>query len=572
MKFYYLKALTLLSFLLISITANAHDFEAKNSDGVTIYYNITSSTDKTCAVTYSSSYYSGSIVIPETVIYNGTSYSVTSIGNYAFSDCRGLTSIIIPNSVTSIGNYAFDECIGLTSITIPNSVTSIGDAAFSNCRGLTSIIIPNSVTSIGNYAFDECIGLTSITIPNSVTSIGNWAFKDCSGLTSITIPNSVTSIGNYAFDECIGLTSIIIPNSVTSIGDAAFSNCSGLTSIIIESGNTVYDSRNNCNAIIKTTSKTLIAGCKNTIIPNTVTSIGSCAFKGCTGLISITIPNSVTGIGSVAFYGCKSLATCVVGNSVTTIDYSAFGSCKSLTDINIPNSVTSISYDVFENCSSLASITIPNSVTSIGNRAFSGCISLKELRIEDGKSTLSLGFNSYNSNLTGEGLFYDCPLETLYLGRNIKYTDNSTAPYRYYPERYGYSAFYNKTILKSIVIGSSVTEIGNKAFGNCTGLTSVKSLNPTPPTCGTDVFKGIDYSVATLTVPKGSFNRYLNANVWGDFWNIEEVDFSGIEVTLTDSSEVKPTEYYNLQGVRVENPERGLYIKRQGGKTSKVIL
>ena len=152
---------------------------------------------------------SGNLIIPSTISYNGTTYSVTSIGDRAFYYCSGLTSVTIPNGVTSIGNYAFYECRSLTSVTIPNSVTSIGEWAFTYCRSLTSVTIPNSVTSIGEWAFSYCISLTSVTIPNSVTSISGGAFAGCSSLTSVTIPNSVTSIAGYAFYECNGLTSIV---------------------------------------------------------------------------------------------------------------------------------------------------------------------------------------------------------------------------------------------------------------------------------------------------------------------------------------------------------------------------
>ena len=180
---------------------------------------------------------------------------VTSIGDWAFRDCSGLTSIEIPNSVTGIGSDAFDGCSGLTSVTIGNRVTSIGNTAFSYCTGLTSVTIPNSVTGIGDYAFYECYRLTSVTIGNSVTSIGSSAFGGCSSMTSVTIPSSVTIIGEGAFFLCNGLTSVTIPNSVTSIGSSAFLGCSGLTSVTIG---------------------------------NSVTSIGNTAFKDCTGLISIT--------------------------------------------------------------------------------------------------------------------------------------------------------------------------------------------------------------------------------------------------------------------------------------------
>jgi hypothetical protein len=304
--------------------------------------------------------------------------SVTSIGNYAFQGCTGLTSVNIGNSVTSIGNYAFQGCSGLTSITIGNSVTSIGNYAFQGCSGLTSVIIPNSVTSIGNYAFSGCSSLSSITIGNSVTSIGNWTFDDCSGLTKVIvpdlaawckidfkselsnplfygnhlyaddeteitnliIPNNVTTIGDYAFILCSGLTSLTIPNSVTSIGLISFAGCSNLTSIQVESGNTVYDSRENCNAVIKTSENELIVGCVNTVIPNNVTSIGDRAFVLCSGLTSITIPNSVTSIGTYAFYGCSGLTSITIPNSVTEIGDYAFADCSGLICIIVSDNLT----------------------------------------------------------------------------------------------------------------------------------------------------------------------------------------------------------------------------------------
>ena len=291
-----------------------------------------------------------------------------------------MTSIEIPNSVTSIRDSAFYHCSSLTSIEIPNSVTSIGGRAFSNCTSLTSIAV-----DAGNTKYDSRNDCNAIIKTASNTLVA--------GCQNTIIPNSVTSIGNYAFYGCDSLTSIQIPNSVTSIGECTFSDCSSLTSIIVDSGNTKYDSRNGCNAIIETASNTLIAGCQNTIIPNSVTSIGDGAFEGCESLTSIQIPNSVTSIGSSAFSGCSSLASIQIPNSVTRIGSSAFSGCTSLTSIEIPNSVTSIGNYAFSLCSSLTSIEIPNSVTSIGDYAFSYCYSLTNVVI--GKSVTSIGDSAF---------------------------------------------------------------------------------------------------------------------------------------------------------------------------------
>ena len=188
-------------------------------------------------VTYSFVSSTGTLTISGT----GTMYSYSDVSNWPWYNYRSsIKKVVINNGVTSIGDYAFTYCKGLTSITIPNSVTSIGYYAFSGCSGLTSVTIPNSVTSIGGGAFNKCSGLTSITIPNSVTSIAESAFFGCTGLTSLTIPNSVTSIEEYAFQKCTGLTSVTIGNGVTSIGTGAFSGCTGLTSMTVEATNPPY--------------------------------------------------------------------------------------------------------------------------------------------------------------------------------------------------------------------------------------------------------------------------------------------------------------------------------------------
>ena len=225
----------------------------------------------------------------------------------------------------TFGTYTYSG-----SVTIPEQVT-YDDITY-------------NVTSIGFSAFSYSNNLTSVTIPNSVTSIGNDAFSECTGLTSINIPNSVISIGDFAFTDCTGLTTLTIPGSVTSIGSAAFIFCSSLASICVENGNPNYDSRDNCNAIIETATEAMIAGCKNTVIPNSVTSIGYSAFFGCTGLTSVDIPNSVTSIGDYAFAGCTGLTSVIIPNSVIS-DFDNHGiawfyKCTGLTSVTIGSGIT----------------------------------------------------------------------------------------------------------------------------------------------------------------------------------------------------------------------------------------
>ncbi len=594
----------------------------------------------------------GGLIIPDSVVYNGNTYTVNSIGYGAFRECSGLTSITIPNSVTSIDLYAFSGCSGLTSVTIPNSVTYIGDGAFEGCSGLTSVTIPNSVINIGYSAFSGCSGLTSVTIPNSVTRIGNnafahcsgltsivvssgntvydsrnncnaiihtetntliagcqntiipnsvtsidlYAFYGCSGLTSITIPNSVTSIGysafwgcsgltsitvssgNTVFDSrnncnaiihtetntliagcqntiipnsvtyigfsafygCSGLTSITIPNSVTSIGEWAFAACSGLTSITVSSGNTVYDSRNNCNAIIHTATNTLIAGCQNTIIPNSVTYIGFYAFAGCSGLTSITIPNSVTGIGDQAFAGCSGLTSITIPNSVTYIGFSVFYGCSGLTSITIPNSVTSIGNNAFYNCSGLTSVTIPNSVTSIGNYAFYNCSGLTTVNF-NADSCIYMGSQN-------EPVFQGCTnLETLNIGNNVKIIPDS-AFFGFYHltsvnipnsatlTSIGVSAFEGCTGLTSVTIPQNVTNIGDNAFANCSNLSEIHSLNRVAPILGSSAFEGVP-STIPVHIPCGSSASYYSR--WSYFSNF--IEEAGFTFTATSDNEQQGT-------------------------------
>ena len=654
---------------------------------------------KQATVVSKSGRYSGEVVIPESVEHEGAAYSVTSIGDWAFQYCDGLTSVTIPNSVTSIGDDAFFYCSGLTSVhisdiaawcnidfayddsnplsyahhlylngeevkdlVIPNSVTSIGDWAFYKCSGLTSVTIPNSVTSIGQHAFDWCSGLTSVTIPNSVTSIGDYAFRDCDGLTSVhisdiaawcnidfdaynsnpldyahhlylngeevkdlVIPNSVTSIGDWAFYGCSGLTSVTIPNSVMSIGDYAFEDCSGLTSVHIS------DIAAWCNIDFGHDSSNPLSYAhhlylngeevKDLVIPNSVTSIGGGAFRGCSGLTSVTIGNSVTNIGYEAFEGCSGLTSVTIGNSVTSIEGGAFRACSGLTSVTIPNSVTSsigryafegcsgltsvtigsgvtsIESFAFEGCSGLTSVTIGNSVTSIGVYAFRGCNGLTSVHISDIAAWCNIDFDGTDSNplsyahhlyLNGEEVkdlvipnsvtsigvyvFYECSgLTSVTIGNSVM--------------SIGHSAFYNCSGLTSVTIGNSVTSIGEYAFIGCTGLTSVtigsgvKSIGKWAffaclklldvycyaekvPSTESDAFNGYYLQNATLHVPAASVDSYRATAPWSSFGKIVALteDETGIDELKGENGKVK-TALYDLSGRRVQKGQKGIFIR-----------
>ena len=398
----------------------------------------------------------------------------TTISVSAFTDCTTLTSVSIPNSVTSIGYSAFYDCRSITSINIPSGVTSIGDRVF----GAGTIL--SMVVDSGNTVYDSrnncnaiirksdnqlVVGCKNTVIPNTVTSIGANAFFYCRNLTSITIPNTVTSIGINAFYNCRNLTSINIPDSVTSIDDNAFAGCGGLTSITVDSNNTTFDSRNSCNAIIKKSNNELITGCKNTVIPNTVTSIGNYAFYYCTSLTNISIPSSVTSIGNNAFSTCRNLTSINIPSGVTAIGTAAFSDCSGLTSITVDSN--NITFDSRNNCNAIIkksnneliagckNTVIPNTVTRIGNYAFYYYTSLTSI--------------SMPSSITSIGQY----------------------------------AFGYCTGLTNVTIPSSVTSIEVRAFRGCSSLTSITSNAMTAPTISSNTFQDVKTG-GTLYVPQGS--------------------------------------------------------------------
>lgn len=346
--------------------------------------------------------YSGSVTIPSTIIYDGDTYKVISIGSRAFSNCSNLISIDIPESVTSIEDEAFYGCYGLTSIVIPESVTSIGEKAFAYCSNLASIVIPNSVTKIGLEAFAYCNGLTTIMIPENATSIGHSAFLGCtgelffntyipyytdyrysmfygSGFSKVVLGDNVTGIGDFAFYGCSSITSITIPESVTYFAPKSFEGCYGLTEIHInnlEAWCKISRSDSFSSAYNLYLNNELVTGL---VIPDGVTGILGRAFEGCNSLTSVTIPSSVTSIGYDAFKGCSNLTSVIISEGVTRIEDSTFEDCCNLTFINIPEGVAEIEADVFSKCSKLTTIVLPKSLKRMNYRTFANCKELLDV-------------------------------------------------------------------------------------------------------------------------------------------------------------------------------------------------
>ena len=535
---------------------------------------------------------SGNLVIPN---------SVTKIGDNAFYNCKGFNgTLTLSNNLKVIGEYAFERCSGFTgNLTLPNSVTTIGSSAFYNCYGFTgNLTLPNSVTTIGSSAFYNCSGFTgNLTIPNSVTTIEERAFLGCSGFTgNLTIPNSVTTIGPSAFFGCSGFKgNMTISNSVTTIGKQAFYECYGFTGDLT--------------------------------IPNSVTTIENSTFENCYGFKGkLTIPNSVTTIGNSAFGGCSGFTgKLTIPNSVTTIGYSAFRGCSGFTgDLIIPNSVTTIGNLAFSGCSRFTGdLSLPKSLEIVGSLSFTNCKKIKTIKFQslpkvlDGsldnyrnyKAIFSLSDDSYISpEATGtvDAISYTRKMSsdwgTLILPYPLKLTGSE--PYRLYNIE---TVSDDELVLKQLDgegragIPYVVKRKGSEAeltFGNNYAMLNIAYTIDKP--VGNMYFRG------TYWTKEVNSGYVISKN---SFWNVAELNKSD----LVKGVKVKPfrawldgtspngasqlsicvsdtatgigaagtigalndtaTEYYDLSGKRLVEPQRGVNIVRmKSGKTKKIII
>ena len=488
-----------------------------------IYYDITSDTEMTCSVASPDDVndYTGNIVIPETVVYQGNTYRVTSIGWRAFMDCM-VRSVELPGSIEKIEYAAFSGCTNMGDFTVPASVTSIESLAFDDCSGLRTltfedgtepllvgsnfstengqtglfhdalvttiylgrdidyddeisfqyekpfvdmeelreVTIGETVTKIGDDLFNHCVSLSRVNFAENgnLRSIGARAFALNYVLPAIEIPEGVTEVGGSAFMYCTELSSVSLPSTLTSLGEGVFFMCSNIDRIEIPDGVTEIkdDTFSACGKL------TAVA------LPEGLTTVGDKAFYSCASLSDINFPKSLTSIGAGAFNGCVGITSINISDNVATIGEEAFYGCTGLTAVVIGNSVKELPASLFYGCSNIESVTVGSGVGKICGWVFSGCNKLREVVIEDGAESIELGYN-VGDRYSGSqyALFDGCPVETFYMGRDIKYEEPA-----YYGREY-ICPFDGNTTLRTVTVGNNVTAIPEKLFENCGTVESV---------------------------------------------------------------------------------------------------
>ena len=550
-----------------------------------------------------------------TSVESVTLHGVETIGDYAFAECSKLRSVAFYGDKTnSIGEYAFSHCSSLDNIIIPNSVKSIGNHAFSDCA-LRSITLSNALTSISTGLLRDCRFLLSINIPKNVKIIGSTAFLGCRQLSSVTFPEGMERIEDNAFYQCSNLASVFIPRSVTNI-DGAFGECNKLTSVSVDNETPIplsvptFSNRANATLYVPLGSAAAYAAApywqdfKNILtdalviddiayeldettqtakviakeplytgevcIPDTinvsgttftVTSIGDEAFKGCTGLTSVSVASTVASIGRAAFSGCTGLTAIDVKEGLESIGANAFYECSNMSSFTIPESVTSIGSTAFRKCNALTSITIPGGVTSLDSYLFQQCEGLKE-------ATLSEGLTG-----TGVATFWSCTsLKSVKLPSTLTKVDmltfdRSGLEHLVIPEgvtAIDMNAFSNCKSLYSISFPSTLTNIESYAFGGCTALETIYCFAEETPQVDETAFNNVEVKKVRLGVPDECVGAYKKHPVWSKFL----IDFLTDIDALIAKTGKDSTYIYNVSGQRMDKMQKGINII--GGK--KVLV
>lgn len=525
------------------------------------------------------------ITLGRNIIYKAGSYGFDrdpyNYGYSAFYSLKYLSNLTITETVTEIHPYLFYYCEALKTITINNShINRLGDNAFSYCTSLETLDLGQEVEIIENNVFNGCKGLKNIRIGERVETIGNGAFQGCNLLQSIDLGKNVKEIKNRCFSGCQSLTEIIIPSSVIKLGDrdyqsgtitssdVVFNNCTSLKRIVFEDGDETLtfmgSMLSSCPIeeiyIGRNMGSTPIGG-KNTLIKATigpkVTSLNDNYFSRCSNLEVIDfIDSQLSVLPAWCFNYCTSLTAITVPSSVKEIKEMAFNRCSQLKDVKLGDNLQIINNGVFNNCSALEEIVIPSSTVQIGNPTFSlvdlvfeDCISLKKFIIEDSEKTLKLGTYVNSSNHSSSLFFNNCPLEEVYIGRNITFITEPTYDYEYEtnPRVFQYSPFYGISTIKKVELGSLVSKVLIKEFDGCVNLSEVYSYNPVPPNCyGSDSFTDPTKHEGTLYVPMQAISDYQAAPVWEEFFNILPLpNLPTISIEIEDSYESTCTHGYD---------------------------
>lgn len=538
------------------------------------------------------------LVIPE---------DITTVATNAFSGCRSISKVIIHDEVQYLNDYVFFKCPNLKTVEFGNKLWSIGEYCFCYCKGIEKLELPQSLGTLKVGALQSMSGLTELSIPGNVYKIesgcflnddalssvifedsnkditlgtGQYSnqplfvgcplekiylgrnmkksnvqnvgysvspFKDQKSLTTVSIGEGVTMIGGELFWGCSSLSEVNTPNSLEEIGSWAFEDCTSLPIIdgVQYAGNcalTVADKESEAYTLQPDT-RFLLDG----------------LFSGCVNLESFEMPNSINFCGDYMFSGCTNLKNVTLSPNIKRIGKDMFEYCENLKHIEIPSSITFIDSYAFSHCNSLEEITIPQSVSGLYDHAFDGCTSLKKLILQDGTESLGFGTSGYS----GYGLFYDCPLEEVYIGRNCGFYHTDAYKKDYYP-------FYNKSTIKKLTIGKGATNIYNYEFYGCTGLENLYVMNEEPAKLESSTFSNSIYNTCNLFVPENSVAKYSSASVWKNFKNISADTSSSLQYIETQSLSIKAI--YDLGGAK-SNTISGLkIIQNSDGSTKKILV